>query len=41
MVAAGKSAVHNLSGHALSIYGTPGASVVVQVYAKPQPPAWG
>lgn len=31
----------NINGHILSIYGNPGDTVTVSVFACPQPPAWG
>jgi len=33
--------VINLSGRALSLYGTAGARVMLQVFTKPQPPSYG
>jgi hypothetical protein len=41
IVPAGKGAVYNLSSHSLTLYGTPGGQVVVSVFSRPQPPAWG
>jgi hypothetical protein len=40
-VDAGKSAVCNVAGNALTIYGTPGDIVTLQVFAGAQPAAWG
>jgi hypothetical protein len=39
-VPAGCATVLNMAGRTLSLYGTPGARVVVQVFTKAQPPAW-
>lgn len=35
------AAVLNLTGHALTLYGTAGESCTVQVFTKAQPPAFG
>lgn len=37
----GRSATLNLTGTVLSLYGTPGEFATIQVFTKPQPPAWG
>jgi len=41
LVPAGKGAVYNIASHSLTIYGNPGDQVVVSVFSRPQPPAWG
>jgi hypothetical protein len=41
VIAAGKSAVCNIAGRALTLYGNPGDIVTLQVFASTQPPAWG
>lgn len=41
VIAAGKAAVANLAGRALCLYGNPGETVTIQVFAAAQPPAWG
>lgn len=41
VVQPGRSAVFNAAGRTLTVYGTPGKQVVIQVFAKAQPPAWG
>lgn len=38
---AGGSGVFNLSGRVVTVFGTPGDYVTVQVFERPQPPAWG
>jgi len=40
-VGAGKAAVVNLTGTVLTLYGTAGDAVSVQVFSKAQPPAFG
>jgi hypothetical protein len=37
----GSAASANLSGRTLSFYGAPGAALILSVFTKPQPPAWG
>jgi hypothetical protein len=41
LVPATRGAVYNLSSHSLTIYGTAGDAVVISVFSRPQPPAWG
>lgn len=35
-----RAGVYNVSGHTLTVYGPAGESVALQVFARPQPPAW-
>lgn len=35
-----RAGTYNIAGHTLTIYGTPGGTVSLQVFARPQPPAW-
>lgn len=35
-----RAGTYNISGYTLTIYGTPGDTVSLQVFARPQPPAW-
>jgi hypothetical protein len=37
----GKGTVYNMTGHTVTLYGTPGDRVTLSVFARPQPPAWG
>jgi hypothetical protein len=41
VVPSGIAEVANVAGRTLSFYGTPGAAVILSVFTKPQPPAWG
>lgn len=41
VVPATHGATHNLAGHCLTVYGTPGDRVTVSVFSRPSAPAWG
>lgn len=41
LVGAGMARVINMTGHALTLYGTPGTQVTLEVFTYPQPPAYG
>lgn len=41
LVRASKAQTLNLTGHVLTLWGTAGQLVTVQVFTKPQPPAFG
>lgn len=41
LVPPGAAVTANLSGRSLSLYGDPGTQLVVSVFTRPQPPAWG
>jgi hypothetical protein len=36
----GVAAVVNIAGRTLSVYGSPGARIVLSVFTTAQPPAW-
>lgn len=41
IIPANRGAVYNLASHSLTVYGTPGDAVVLSIFSRPQPPAWG